>query len=173
MPQKSESVLEAVMFCLVSRLSNSQLQTSPESWWSRRHKVIRSAQPSMNPSTYFMEKHLIWIQDLTWLKYLEGWGIIRSPGIYTHLFYEAQIHPTSPRGYFWVCVAYQLSCQTLLRAKCIDWFLIAPELGGREEMRKKLLSSYFLILLRSVISPQSISFHFASWIIKKNQCHWI
>lgn len=69
-----------------------------------------------------------------------GWKgeVVTRPGVHTRCFYGYQsLHPRhiSPRLFLGVW-AYQLSCQTLLRAKCIDWFLIAPELGGERKWRK-------------------------------------
>lgn len=93
--------------------------------------------PGFHEDTYFLGKHPSWKSDLPRPKYMDGWGVIRGPGVYTHVWqeYHSQQSPHISTRLFLGVWAYQLSCQTLLRAKCIDWFLIAPEL--REVVGRK------------------------------------
>lgn len=57
-------------------------------------------------------------------------------GSNTHFIYgnHYQEPPYTSQRLFLGAQAYQFLRQTLLRAKCIDWFLIAPKLEGRAEM---------------------------------------
>lgn len=115
------------MFCLVGWLATTH--TLP-----LRSDIGENDPPSPlfhEPIHTFLRKpHLEMRPQLTKIHLDEGVPGFRS---YFISCYSGQQSPHIFLRLFLGVGAYQLSRQALLRAKCIDWFLIAPELGGERK----------------------------------------
>lgn len=114
--KKSETALEAVMFLLgwlASFAASCELPRNPDKGEDTR----RSAQPRL-PRIHTSWQNTPCGNETSHDQNTAGWrrGYESSRGSYPLLLHPPHI---SPRLFLGVW-AYQLSCQTLLRAKCID-----------------------------------------------------
>lgn len=129
-----------------------------------------------SPACSLPQEHTFWQNSKSWNETsldqivsegLRGCERLTKWGSYTPCLSPRLLQlTTTPHlpGLFLGAWAYQLSCQTLLRAKCIDWFLIAPELAGERKWGKAFVFLFSnLTQIRNLSAIYIIPFPFINY----------